>query len=171
MKQCRAVSDGRGRRLLAVDKLLEKPFGIVDLAAFFGKVGHVPENAALRLRLQREIYGLRTEEIGHAPVRAVCAAVLVHHHAVLFPQVPVAGRQQLALRPLVQRTMLEEPVVPALRRLDLPALRKVPKLVLLEVNVLRRMLQIEDLATHKRPATPVKLMNRPPPFSGQGSPA
>ena len=44
--------------------------------------------------------------------------------------------------------MLEEPLVPALRRLDLPALRNMPQLVLLEMNVLRRLLQIEDLSCH-----------------------
>ena len=42
--------------------------------------------------------------------------------------------------------MLEKPVVPALRRLDLPALRDMPELVLLKVNVLRRLLQVQDFA-------------------------
>ena len=54
----------------------------------------------------------------------------------------LASRQEIPLRPLVQRPVLEKPVVPALRRLNLPALRKVLELVLLEVNVLRRLLQI-----------------------------
>ena len=78
-----------------------------------------------------------------SPVRA---AVLVHHHAVLLPEALLVRREEIPLRPLVQRPVLEEPVVPALRRLDLPALGEVLELVLLQMNVLRRLLQIKYLA-------------------------
>ena len=61
---------------------------------------------------------------------------------MLFLEVLLARREQVPLRPLVKRPVLEEPVVPALRRLDLPALGEVPQLVLVDVNVLRRLFQI-----------------------------
>ena len=146
MQERHSLSDrGRCRRLARL-KLLEEPVRIVHLAATVGEVRHVAQDARLRLRLHGEVDRLGVEEVGDAPARPVRTAVLVHHHAVLLPEALLVRREEIPLRPLVQRPMLEEPVVPALRRLDLPALGEVLELVLLQMNVLRRLLQIKYLA-------------------------
>ena len=51
-------------------------------------------------------------------------------------------REQVALRPFVEGAMLEPKVAAVLVKLYLTALRHVPKLVRVHVNVLRGVLQI-----------------------------
>ena len=55
---------------------------------------------------------------------------------------PVPRREQVALRPFVEDTVLEPKVPAVLVELYLAALRHVPKLVRIHVNVLRSVLQV-----------------------------
>ena len=53
-----------------------------------------------------------------------------------------ARREQIALRPLVENAMFEPKIAAMLVKLYLAALRHVPKLVRIHVNVLRGIFQI-----------------------------
>ena len=79
------------------------------------------------------------------PVRA---AAVVHGRLVLAFQRLVVDLHQAALRPFVERAVLEEVLVAALLGGDLAPLCEVPEFVLLHVQMRRGALLVHQLVAH-----------------------
>ena len=81
-------------------------------------------------------------------VLSVRLAPLGHGELVLPGELLVGDRHEAALGPFVEETVLKEEVVPASDAGDLLALREVPKVVHLHVQMRRGALQIHQLVAH-----------------------
>ena len=77
------------------------------------------------------------------------AAMLVHHDAVLLPQLTTRCGQKVSLSPFVKRPMGEKPVVAAVDGLYFAALGHMPKFVHIKVDVLGRLLEAHHLPGHR----------------------
>ena len=151
VQERRTRADGGRGGLLAGDELPEEALGVVDEARALGERRHVADEPALRLGGDREVDRLRLDEPRHAPGVAPRAAALVDHQAVLLVQFLARGRQQVALRPLVEGRVLEVPFAAADLRVDLAALRDVLEVVRRDVHVRGRGGEGQELVAHRAP--------------------
>ena len=138
----------RGRHLLARLKLGEQRLGVVEETGGVGEVRHVAQHAGARLGGHGGRDHRRGEEVRDVEVLSVRLAPFGHGELVLPGELLVGDRHEAALGPFVEETVFKEEVVPASDAGDLLALREVPKVVHLHVQMRGGALQIHQLIAH-----------------------
>ena len=143
-----AAACGGGGDLFAGGELGEERFGVVEEAGGVGEVRHVAQDSGTRLGGELGGDGLGAEDVGDVEVMAVGVATLGHGELMLLGELLLGHLEHMALRPFVERAVLEKEGLPALDAGNFLALREVAELVRRHVQVRGGALQIHQLVAH-----------------------